>query len=126
VIIIDEPELNLHPNNQILIARFLGRLVNEGFKVIASTHSDYIIMELNNLIMLTKPNPQVADLMTKYGYAENQRIKPKQVGAYVFQQNLQHSQNIQVTETGLEIETIDEVVKIVNDSSRDIYFTLFD
>ncbi|TAD95281.1 MAG: hypothetical protein EAZ97_15735, partial [Bacteroidetes bacterium] len=47
-IIIDEPELNLHPDNQILIARFLGRLVNEGFKVVISTHSDYIIKEINN------------------------------------------------------------------------------
>ncbi|RKZ52818.1 MAG: hypothetical protein DRR16_31930 [Candidatus Parabeggiatoa sp. nov. 3] len=125
-LIIDEPELNLHPNNQILIARFLGRLVNEGFKVIASTHSDYIVMEMNNLIMLTKPDKQVRGLMKKYGYAENQLLKPEQVGAYVFQENGQDSQNIKVSETGLEIETIDEVVKIVNESSRDIYFTLFD
>ncbi len=116
----------MHPNNQILIARFLGRLVNEGFKVIASTHSDYIVMEMNNLIMLTKPDKQVRGLMKKYGYAENQLLKPEQVGAYVFQENGQDSQNIKVSETGLEIETIDEVVKIVNESSRDIYFTLFD
>jgi len=125
-IIIDEPELNLHPKNQILIARFLGRLVNEGFKVIASTHSDYIIMEMNNLIMLTKPDKQVTDLMKKYGYTDNQLLKPKQVGAYVFHENCQHSQNIKVNETGFEIETIDEVVKMVNESSREIYFTLFD
>ena len=39
-IVIDEPELNLHPDNQRLIARFFGRLINEGFKVMISTHSD--------------------------------------------------------------------------------------
>lgn len=52
-IIIDEPELNLHPDNQRKIARFFGRLINEGFKVLISTHSDYIVRELNNLIMLS-------------------------------------------------------------------------
>lgn len=125
-IIIDEPELNLHPNNQILIARFLGRLVNAGFKVIASTHSDYIIMEMNSLIMLTKPDDKTADLRNKYGYAKNQLLKPEQVGAYLFKEGSQRSEMIKVNETGLEIETIDEVVKILNESSRDIYFTLFD
>ncbi len=65
-IIIDEPELNLHPDNQILMARFLGRLVNEGFKVIASTHSDYIIMEISNLIMLASPDEKTSDLIKQY------------------------------------------------------------
>lgn len=50
-IVIDEPELNLHPDNQRMMARFFGRLVNEGFKVLISTHSDYIVREINNLIM---------------------------------------------------------------------------
>jgi len=125
-IIIDEPELNLHPNNQILMARFLGRLVNAGFKVITSTHSDYIVMEINNLIMLTQPNAQVVNLMKKYGYTDNQLLKPEQVGAYLFQENHQYSEKIQISETGLEIETIDEVIKMVNESSQDIYLTLFD
>ncbi|MEN8217099.1 MAG: AAA family ATPase [Pseudomonadota bacterium] len=125
-IIIDEPELNLHPDNQILMARFLGRLVNAGFKVIASTHSDYIIMEMNTLIMLTKPDGKTADLIKEYGYAENQLLKHEQVGAYLFKENSQRSEIIEVSETGLDIETIDEVVKVLNESSRDIYFTLFD
>jgi predicted ATPase len=51
-IIIDEPELNLHPDNQRKIARWLVRVVNAGFKVMITTHSDYIIREFNNLIML--------------------------------------------------------------------------
>jgi len=66
-IIIDEPELNLHPDNQILMARFLGRLVNEGFKVIASTHSDYLVMEISNLIMLASANEKTAELIKQYG-----------------------------------------------------------
>ena len=86
-IIIDEPELNLHPDNQILIARFLGSLVNQGFKVIASTHSDYLVMEISNLIMLGSANEKTADLIKQYGYVENQLLKHDRVGAWLFNEN---------------------------------------
>lgn len=52
ILVIDEPELNLHPDNQRKIARLLALLVNSGVKILFTTHSDYIIKELNNLIML--------------------------------------------------------------------------
>lgn len=49
---VDEPELNLHPENQRKVARLLAALVNFGIKVFITTHSDYILKELNTLIML--------------------------------------------------------------------------
>src|SRR5690606_34599855 len=45
--IIDEPELNLHPKNQRAFARLVARLVNAGVKVFITTHSDYLIKEIN-------------------------------------------------------------------------------
>ncbi|MCC0180718.1 AAA family ATPase [Aeromonas hydrophila] len=53
-LIIDEPELNLHPDNQIIMAELIVRLVNSGIKVIMTTHSDYIVREINNRIKLYK------------------------------------------------------------------------
>jgi len=125
-IIIDEPELNLHPDNQSLIARLLGRLVNEGFKIITSTHSNYIIRELNNLIMLTQANEKTAHLIKKYGYTTNQLLHPNQVGGYLFKNNHHCPQSIEVTEMGLGIETIDQVVTELNESSQEIYLNLFE
>lgn len=52
MLIIDEPELNLHPDNQRKMAGLLARLVNCGVKVLVTTHSDYLIRELNNRVML--------------------------------------------------------------------------
>ncbi|MCL1877518.1 MAG: ATP-binding protein, partial [Defluviitaleaceae bacterium] len=52
LLIIDEPELNLHPDNQRKMARLLANLVNCGMKIFITTHSDYILRELNNLILL--------------------------------------------------------------------------
>ena len=47
LLIIDEPELNLHPDNQRKMAGLLARLVNSGIKVMVTTHSDYLIREIN-------------------------------------------------------------------------------
>jgi hypothetical protein len=130
-IVIDEPELNLHPDNQRMMARFFGRLVNEGFKVLISTHSDYIVREINNLIMLSQDHEKTDQLIHRYGYLKNQCLKPGQVEVLLFRREENGSPGvkaraIEVSETGFEIETIDKVVKDLNDSSQDIYFTLFD
>ncbi len=53
ILIIDEPELNLHPDNQIKMAGLLAKLSNAGVKVLVTTHSDYFIREINNRIMLS-------------------------------------------------------------------------
>ena len=45
LLMIDEPELSLHPENQRRIARLFARLANIGVKVFVTTHSDYIIKE---------------------------------------------------------------------------------
>lgn len=47
LLIIDEPELNLHPDNQRRMAGLLARLVNSGIKVMLTTHSDYLIREVD-------------------------------------------------------------------------------
>ena len=48
LLMVDEPELNLHPENQRRIARLFARLVNLGVKVFITTHSDYIVKELKH------------------------------------------------------------------------------
>ena len=117
-IIIDEPELNLHPDNQVIIARIIAKIVNKGFKVLISTHSDYIIRELNNLIMLkSKPN-----FAKKYNYADDTLLTHSKVGAILFHYNTRKSVSLEVTETGFEVETIDNVINELNERSQDLFF----
>ena len=123
-IIIDEPELNLHPDNQRKIARLLGEIIGQGFKVMISTHSDYIIREINNLVMLQSGGEKSIPLMEKYGYEAQQLIKPEQIGAYLFKGNRNYT--LPVTETGFEVATIDEEINLLNNASEEIFFTLFD
>ena len=49
LIIIDEPEMNLHPEAQIKIMEFLAMMANSGLNVITTTHSPYLVDHISNL-----------------------------------------------------------------------------
>ncbi len=49
-LIIDEPEMNLHPEAQVKIMEFLAMLVNAGLRVLITTHSPNMVDHLENLI----------------------------------------------------------------------------
>ena len=120
-LIIDEPEQNLHPDNQRYIARLLGKLVNAKVNVIISTHSDYIIRELNNLILLSNRFKGYEELMKTYGYEESELLKKEDVKGYIFKENT--IEKVQVDEEGMKMDIFDEVINSMNEASDDIYFT---
>lgn len=128
-IIIDEPEVNLHPNNQRIIARVVAKAVNKGFKVILSTHSDYIIKELNNLVMLSKANakPEIKKALlndlAKDGYDETSYLNKTDLGVYFF--NNHTIQELEVDEMGFDVATIDTELDKLAYSSEHIYYSLF-
>lgn len=51
---IDEPESHLHPKMQRLMAIYLVSLVNHGVAIAITTHSDYLVSEINNEIRLSR------------------------------------------------------------------------
>jgi len=83
LLMIDEPELNLHPENQRRVARLLARLVNLGIKVFITTHSDYIIKELNTLIMLNHDKPHLKRIAEVEGYQQNELLNADQIKVYI-------------------------------------------
>ena len=83
LIMVDEPELNLHPETQRRIARLFARLVNLGVKVFITTHSDYIVKELNTLIMLNDDKPHLKRISAENGYdRDTELIDIAQVKVY--------------------------------------------
>ena len=50
-LIIEEPEAHLHPGAQADMAVILARLVRAGVKVIITTHSDWLLQEIGNLVL---------------------------------------------------------------------------
>ena len=126
-LIIDEPEMNLHPDNQILLARIFAQMVNMGIKLVISTHSDYIIREFNNLIMLSGVSDDDVQSFSKMGYDKSMMLKKEDVAAYMFnfdKDNLVTVENLDVTETGFEVSTIDAAINSINEASEELYYSL--
>ena len=66
------------------MARLLALCVNNGVKVLITTHSDYIVKEINNLIMLHQDFEDKQEFLKKYKeYNENDHLDPNSVKAYI-------------------------------------------
>ena len=89
LLIVDEPELNLHPENQRRIAKLFARLINIGIKVFITTHSDYIIKEINTLIMLNQEKPHLKQIAAEEGYRQEELLSADQVKVYIAEQALE-------------------------------------
>lgn len=121
VLMIDEPELNIHPENQRKIARLFAKLVNAGLHIVISTHSDYIVRELNTLIMLSQDSDKV--LQKKHRYLEDEILDPQLVGAYLFDD--QTIKEFKITpDDGIYATTFDDVIEDLNTVNNDIYYAL--
>jgi predicted ATPase len=126
LIIIDEPEINLHPENQIILTRIFARLANKGFRLLISTHSDYIVRELNNLLILSrKDNTSVMKNAEEFGYKDDEYINQEDLGVYAFKfDNKVNIEQIPVTETGFNIEAMDLAIDKQSDISERLYYSV--
>ncbi len=78
-LILEEPEAHLHPGAQADMAVTLARLVRAGVKVIITTHSDWLLQEIGNLILegVIEDETEEADSW----------LRPEEVGAWHFQKD---------------------------------------
>lgn len=106
VLIIEEPEAHLHPENQRILAKYLVRLIRNGVNVIITTHSEYLIEQLNNFILLSKVEPKKR--IEKYNYSEEYFLSSGEVALYVFsydEKNAGYKTNkVKITEEGIPQE----------------------
>jgi len=134
-LMIDEPELNLHPKNQRLMARLLAKLVNAGVKVFITTHSDYILKEFNTLIMLKNSDSTTGRrVMEKYDYQENELLDASRIKAYIAKKALvemdgnsrrqKHNtfKQAPIEKDGIEIADFDETINDMNKIQEEIMF----
>ena len=112
ILMIDEPELNLHPANQRKLARLFARLVKVGIKVFITTHSDYLIKELNNLIMLSDDFEYKDEVLKKLKYSADDSLSPSHIKAYIAENKTLIEAPI--TKYGIEINNFDKEIGDIN------------
>jgi len=120
LLMIDEPELNLHPENQIKLARLFARLVNAGINIWITTHSDYIVKELNNLLLLSNEFADKDKFIKQFGYSKDEALSINQMKVYVSNEN-GTLENIKIDKHGMSSTTFDETIDKINEVSNSLF-----
>jgi predicted ATPase len=117
ILFIDEPELHLHPENQMNMARLLVRLVNSGIDVFVTTHSTYLVKEFNNLLMLANGLPDKEAMMRELGYTQDDILHPEDLRAYITHLDGTVSQ-VDVDAYGMVQSGFDDAIVQINENSN--------
>ena len=80
VLIIEEPESHLHPAKQAAFARELARLVGAGIRVVMTTHSEWFLEQIGNLVRLSALTEKKRNGIEGADVA----LRPDDVGAWLF------------------------------------------
>ena len=99
LLIIEEPESHLHPAMQAAFARELARLVRFGVRIMLTTHSEWMLEALANLVRLSElPEPQREGIP-----GADVALTPGQVGAWLFKPSTDAAGTV-VEEIPLDVE----------------------
>ncbi len=126
LLIIDEPEMNLHPESQAKLLEVLGMLVNAGVNVLLTTHSPYFMSHLNNLISGDIANEKIREKQAKSLYLKDARafLKPEDVSAYEMRQNKVSNQtlhDLKDKDYGIRWDTLSDVSADIQQKFFEIY-----
>ena len=81
VLIIEEPESHLHPAMQVEFIRHLAAAVRSGIRVMITTHSEWVLDELANLVRLS----ELPETRRKGIGGADYSISPEQLGVWLFE-----------------------------------------
>jgi len=127
LLIIDEPEMNLHPESQAKLLEVLGMLVNAGVNVLLTTHSPYFMSHLNNLIAGDMTDDATREKQAKSLYLDDARafLKPEDVSAYEMRKDKtgkhQELHNLYDEDYGIRWDTLSDVSADIQQKFFDIY-----
>lgn len=112
-VMFEEPETNLHPELQIKVADTLAYLLQQGCRFQITTHSDYFLQRINQLIKLGK-----------LPHKENKvYIEEDKIAAYYFEKSDNTNTTIkplEIGKNGIPFSTFFDTVKKLSDEENRI------
>jgi len=120
-LVIDEPEMNLHPESQAKLLEALSILVNLGVRILLTTHSPYVMAHLNNLVNGNHENHEILKRQCSYLYLQDERafLPIDQVSAYEMKDNKLVSLND--PDSGIKWDTLSDVSVDIQQKFFQIY-----
>lgn len=119
-ICIEEPEAHLHPEMQIAIADLLAACINEKVSMQITTHSDYFLQRINQLLKygyIKEQNPtRYQEICKKNGHLEEHYLDKNDVNAYYFISNdgMTKIKSLPIGNNGIPMSTFFNTVKILS------------
>ncbi|AFZ56306.1 ATP-binding protein [Anabaena cylindrica FACHB-243] len=120
-VVVDEPEMNLHPESQAKLLEALSILVNFGVRILLTTHSPYIMAHLNNLVNGNHENPEILKRQSSSLYLQDERafLPIDKVSAYEMKDNKLVSLND--PDYGIRWDTLSDVAVDIQQKFFEIY-----
>ena len=120
VLVIEEPESHLHPAMQVQVIRRLAEIVQSGVRVIVTTHSEWVLDELANIVQASRVDQSDRQRSHKSGAV----LYPHEVGVWLFNRQ-SRSEGVVVGELetdddGLYPSGFDEVAIALHNKWADI------
>ncbi len=116
VLIIEEPEAHLHPAKQVEFTRQIARLVAAGIRVVVTTHSEWLLEELANIVRRSE--------LPENKRGGNAALRPNQVGAWLFEPKRRPMgsvvKEIHLDDSGLYPSGFSEVASALHNEWADI------
>ena len=100
LLIIEEPESHLHPRMQANFARELARAVRSGVRIVITTHSEWFLEQIGNLVSLS----ELPEKSRKGVIEEDFSLRPDELGVWLFKAT-DRPKGSTVTEVTLDCET---------------------
>ncbi len=124
ILIIDEPESHLTLKNQRAMAKLIASLINLNIQVFITTHSDFLVKELNNLILLSNDFKGKGDWLerNKKTYSELDKLNHEHVSVY--HANDGYLNKLLVTKKGVEIPFFDDEINNLFSVSSDLDYLI--
>jgi len=121
-LIVEEPEAHLHPKSQVPLARHLVGLVRRGMRVILSTHSDFLLEQLDIFVKLGSLTPSKR---ARRGYGKGDYVLDEEIAPYAFARSAKGGHTISELEhsadDGISYEGFIDVVESMAEDDYGIY-----
>ena len=109
VLVIEEPESHLHPAMQVEVIRRLAEVVRSGIRVVVTTHSEWVLDELANMVQSSK----LDESSRPAGNGVTTVLYPHEVGAWLFRRAERREgvmvEELKIDDTGLYPSGFDQV-----------------
>ena len=121
-ICMEEPEAHLHPDMQIAVADLLAACLNQNMPLQITTHSDYFLQRINQLIKIgylrSKNESLYQKMLEERAISDRSYIDSEKVKAYYFHLDADNQvkiEDLEITEKGIPMATFFDTIRNLND-----------